>query len=156
MGFLTGNPAVRQLANEGRTRALMHVTIGTTKASEIETLLEAVEVMVNEPWFSRFKVVEVTPDTRTHVTNDLARRVARLLRTARFERKLVDIKGALSVPVKRPDSIPLVSKIRQHLMSAEALVPVTLDQAESIAEAVVALGPDASVESIVAAVASVM
>ena len=42
MGFLTGNPAVRQLANEERTRALMHHG-GDDLGHEIEALLAQVE-----------------------------------------------------------------------------------------------------------------
>ena len=156
MGFLTGNPAVRQLANEGRTRALMHITVGTTKASEIEALLADVEAMVEEPWFSKFKVVDVTPSTRSHVTDDLARRVGRLLQHARFERNEAVIKTALEASVQLPNSAPLVEEIRQHLMSAEALVPVTAERAVEIAEAVVSLGQDASVDAVDAAVADVM
>jgi len=156
MGFLTGNPAVRQLANEGRTRALMHITVGTTKATEIEALLAEVEALVEEPWFSKFKVVDVTPATRSHVTDELARRIGRLLGDARFTRSPEDIKGALQASAAVPDSAPLVPQIREHLMSAEAIVPVTSEQAMGIAEAVVGLGPDAGADAIDSAVAEVM
>ena len=156
MGFLTGNPAVRQLANEGRTRALMHITVGTTSATEIEALLAQVEAVIDEPWFSRFKVVDVSDKTRTHLAGDLARRIERLLRTARFERDAADIEAALGVAAQAPEAAPLAAEIRQHLMSAEAIVPVTPEQATALAEAVVGLGPDADADVIDAAVAEVM
>jgi len=156
MGFLTGNPAVRQLANESRTRALMHITVGTTRSAEIEVLLAEVEALVQDPWFSKFKVVDVTSATRAHVTDDLARRLGRLIQVARSERSEADIKSALAVPVESPDAAPLVARVRQHLLSAEAMVPVTPEQASALASVVVDLGPHASVEAIDAAVAGVL
>ena len=55
-----------------------------------------------------------------------------------------------------PNSAPLVERFDNILMSAEALVPVTVERAVEIAEAVVGLGQDASVDVVDAAVADVM
>ena len=142
-GFLTGNPAVRQLANEERTRALMHVTVGTNKADDIDVLLDQVQALVNDDWFQRFKVVDVTEETRSAVDEDHDLRMQRVLKQARFERTSEAIKNALMDRAQaRIGSIQ--AAIVKHLMSAEALVAVESAQAVALADALVALGPEPS------------
>ena len=155
-GFLTGNPAVRQLANEERTRALMHITVGTNSAEEIEHVLSRVNSLVADDWFRRFKVVDVTDRTRGELNKELTVRMQRILTQARFERTDAAIEAALSAPIGAIESGPVQLAIAQHLMSAEAMVPVERNQAEQLAEALVALGPNPSVETMDQAVAEVM
>ncbi len=156
MGFLTGNPAVLQLANQARTRALLHITVASQRAVDVEGLLSAIERIVAEPWFSRFNVVDVSSMTRPHVTADLATRLERLLAAARYPRAWDEIERALSVQAEPPNADAVVAAVRQHLMSAEALVPVTSDQASRLAMAVAALGSGPSAEALDSAVAAVM
>jgi len=156
MGFLTGNPAVRQLANEERTRALMHITVGTNKAQEIETLLKEIESLVDGHWFTRFKVVAVNGETRDHLREEVGERLHRILEKGRFGRDKNAIDAALKLPVASPDDKPVREAVVRHLMSAEAMVPVTSEQAQSLASAVVALGPDPSALAVDEAVAGVM
>jgi len=155
-GFLTGNPAVRQLANEERTRALMHVTVGTNKAEEIEVLLEQVNALVSDDWFRRFKVVDVTDRTRSSLDKELTSRMQRVLGLARFERTEESISKAMQLPVGEPNAAPVRTALVQHLMSAEAMVPVELAQAEALADALVALGPQADTAAMDEAVSTVM
>lgn len=156
MGFLTGNPAVRQLANEERKRALMHVTIGTVKAVEIEVLLGEIEALVKDDWFTRFKVVDVTPDTRKHAVADLAVRTQRFLKRARFESSLPEVIEALARPADPPNAEPVRSALIAHLQSTEAMVAVSRTDAEAIAGAVVALGPNPSVVDVDEAIAAAL
>ena len=156
MGFLTGNPAVRQLANEERKRALMHVTIGTVKAIEIEALLGQIEALVQDDWFTRFKVVDVTPETRKHAVADLAVRTHRVLKRGRFETSLPQVTEALGRPAAPPNAEPVRLALLAHLQSSEAMVAVSRTEAESIAEAVVALGPNPSVVDVDEAIAAAL
>ena len=156
MGFLTGNPAVRQLANEERDRALMHVTIGTAKAAEIETLLAEIEALVADDWFTRFRVVDVTDATKQHVHDDVARRLHRELNHARFEPSLESVVTALSAPASAPDPIPVQVALEAHLTSSESLVPLDDAQAASVARAVVGLGPVADAAAVDEAIAAVL
>jgi predicted RND superfamily exporter protein len=155
-GFLTGNPAVRQLANEERTRALMHVTVGTNKAEEIEVLLNQVELVVSDDWFQRFKVVDVTDKTRPVLDKELATRMRRVLSLARFERSAEAVNKALSAPAGSPDTAPVRAALVRYMMSAEAIVPIDTQQAAALADALVALGPLADEPAMDGAVAEVM
>ncbi|MEC8194490.1 MAG: MMPL family transporter [Myxococcota bacterium] len=156
MGFLTGNPAVRQLANEARTRALMHVTIGTAKAAEIDALLTEVEALVADDWFTRFKVVDASPAQAGQIRDDMAIRVERVLHRARFDANRDRVVAALEVPAQPPDAAPIRAALMAHLQSAEALVPLEPIDAEAVAEAVVALGPQPPVPDVDAAVAGAL
>jgi predicted RND superfamily exporter protein len=156
MGFLTGNPAVRQLANEARTRALMHVTLGTTRADEIAAVLERVEAEVAKPWFSQFKVADVTSRTHPHVLSDLAVRVQRVLADARHERQMDVVLSVLGTVDGHPDAQAVEASVGFFLTSAEAMVPVSAAEAQAVAKAVTALGPGASPVAIDEAVGSVL
>jgi predicted RND superfamily exporter protein len=156
MGFLAGNPAVRQLANEERTRALMHITIGTTQADEIAHLLTQVETLVAAPWFGQFKVVDVTSRTHAHVLDDTSLRLHRILGTARFERSLEDLRATLDRPVGLPDGGSVRVAVQRFLRSAEAMVPIEEPVAAAVSASVVALGPAPSSGAVDAAVAEVL
>jgi predicted RND superfamily exporter protein len=148
MGFLTGNPAVRQLANEERTRALMHVTMGTNRATDIDVLLAAVEDIVAEDWFTRFRVAGVNASTRPAVLKHLGVRLHRTLVEARFELSEDAVLSALQWPVHPPDPAPVSDSVEAYLRSTEAMVPVSAEDAATIAEAVVGLGPSPTAEGI--------
>ncbi len=154
MGFLTGNPAVRQLANESRTRALMHVTVGTVKAVEVEVLLEAIETMVAEDWFTRFKIVDATTQTEDVVRGDLAFRVHRALREARFEVAPEAVARALTTPAPTVDAAGVAAAVAAHLQSSESLVRLDAVEAGAVASAVAGLGPSPSVTDVDAAIAA--
>jgi len=156
MGFLTGNPAVRQLANEERTRALMHVTIGTNRAADIDVLLSAIEDIVAEDWFTRFQVAGVNASTRPEVLKQLGVRLHRTLSEARFDLGLDAVQAALQRPASPPDPTPVLSSVEAYLGSTEAMVVVTAEEAHTIAEAVVGLGPSPTPEGIDSAVATAL
>jgi predicted RND superfamily exporter protein len=156
MGFLTGNPAVRQLANEERTRALMHVTMGTNRAADIDELLSAVEAIVAEDWFTRFQVVGVNASTQPEVLKHLSLRLHRDLKEARFDPSLDAVMSAVNRPVQPPDPAPVLAAIETYLRSTEAMVIVSPETAQAISEAVVALGASPSPQSIDGAVATAM
>ena len=156
MGFLTGNPAVRQLANEERTRALMHITIGTTKADDIATLLTQIEAEVASPWFCKFKVVDVTERTRSHLNQELSLRLRRVLAAARFERGEEELLTALALPAPDPSGALVLATVARFLGSAEAMVPLEGGVAEDVAEALAALGPGPTAEAVDEAVGRVL
>jgi hypothetical protein len=79
-----------------------------------------------------------------------------VLKEGRFQTNIQAISDALALPVSAPDGSPVRLAIERHLLSAETMVPVTADQASSLAEAVVALGPEPSVLDLDSAVADVM
>ena len=135
----------------------MHITVGTTSATEIEALLARVEAVVDEPWFSRrFKVVDVSDTTRAHLTADLARRIERVLQAARFERDAADIETALGVAAGDARTGAPYCRDSTTLGVRGGHRSGHHGAGDGAAEAVVGLGPDADADAIDAAVAEVM
>ena len=156
-GFLTGNPAVRQLANEERTKALLHVQIATNKADEIDLILEEIESEIDERYAVSFKVVPVnTPQTVSARWDEIGQRISGRLDGAGLPFDGAKLRSDLEKPVSVKDDAPVRASLVAHLTSSEALVPVSADRAVQIADAVVALGPDPANDVVDAAIASIM
>ena len=156
-GFLTGNPAVRQLANEERTKALLHVQIATNKADEIDLILQEIESEIAVRDSVAFKVVSVdNPEAVSARWAEIVDRVAVRLMSAGLSVDKAELRTAVELPVAVQDLSPVRDALRAHLTSSEALVPVSVERAEQIADAVVALGAEPSVERVDASIASIM
>jgi len=152
-GFLTGNPAVRQLADEGRTQALMHLQIGTIKADEIDVLLAEVEALVAA---ERPYRVGPVAEAMESVRSDVAERVVAVLRSAETDVAVADARAALDAPLGSIDVGLVAGAVRKHLRSAEAVVPVTDEEADQLASAVVRVGARAPEGQLVAVVAETL
>ena len=156
-GFLTGNPAVRQLANEERTKALLHVQIATNKADEIDLILEEIESEIDERYAVSFKVVPVnTPETVAARLDEIGKRISVRLGGAGIPFDEAKLRADLEKPVSVTNDAPVRASLVAHLTSSEALVPVAADRAAQIADAVVTLGPEPGNDVLDAAIASIM
>jgi predicted RND superfamily exporter protein len=156
-GFLTGNPAVRQLANEERTKALLHVQIATSKAEEIDLILEEIEGEIALQTEVPFRVVPVDgPDGEAQRWEDISHRMGVRLRGAGIEMDMSRLRAAVEQPVAVADTGSIRTAVVEHLTSSEALVPVSAERAEAIADALVALGASPETEALDGAIAGVV
>jgi predicted RND superfamily exporter protein len=130
--------------------------MGTNRATDIDALLVAIEGIVAEDWFTRFRVAGVNASTRTAVLKHLGVRVHRTLVEARFELSEDAVLSALQRPVNPPDPVPVSDSVEAYLLSTEAMVPVSPEDAATIAEAVVGLGPSPALKGIDGAVANAL
>ncbi len=152
-GLITGNPSVRQVANEERTQALIHLQVGTSKADEIDVLLARVEDMVTSEEPYRVGSASQVPDL---VRADVSERMVATLRKAGSEVALNQALLALDAPAGTVDRGSVHRAVVQHLRGGEALIPVTEAEAVALASAVVPLGPEAKDSEIADAVATVL
>jgi predicted RND superfamily exporter protein len=154
-GFLTGNPAVRQLANEERSRALMHISVNTTRAVEIESLLAEIEGLVAAE--TAFRVVTMDgAGAVLALRRDVAEHVRAVLREVSPSLTVEQALVALDAPPSPPSLREIARSVRAYLTGAEALVPLEEATAGHVARAVVALGPEPNGDDLIAAVATVL
>ena len=152
-GLITGNPSVRQLANEERNQSLIHLKIGTSKAAEIDSLLAGVEGLVEAEQPYR---VGPAAAAVAMVRSDVGERMVATLRKVGASVTHAQVLVALDAPVGGADRIQVHRTVVRHLRGAEALVAVTEAEAEALAAAVVGLGPGAAAEGRTQVVSAVL
>ncbi len=150
-GFLTGNPAVRQLVDQDRARGLMQVRLSANGVDAVERTLQQIEKVVASDGLTAWKVVPVAGDPAAEARR--LRMVAHRVQAAvePYERVTApQVEKVLAVEPSPPPPAAVAAALADWLGSGEAMVPLEAAAALAVAEAVVGL-PDARDEAAVEA-----
>jgi uncharacterized protein len=140
-GLLTGSKEIRQLVDEERSQALLHVQVGTRSAAEIERLLMEVEQLVHEETAYR---VGPAAQAQVLLRSDVAERIQRVLAGHGVAVAHAASVESLKAVGETPNVSAVQAAVRAHLLGSETLVPVSPEEAAALTTAVVGLGPGAA------------
>jgi uncharacterized protein len=141
-GFLTGNPAVRQLVDQDHTHTLMHVRLSTADVDATERALNEIEQVVADQLLTQWREAGGLSEAGTQRRRDLvADRILAITRP--FGRaKRIDILRAVDLPPPPTDPAAVTATLALWLQSGESMVLLPKDAANTVAAAVVSLPQD--------------
>ena len=123
-GFLTGNPAVRQLVDQDRTRALMHVRLSTADVDATERALDEIESLVAADALETFRMADRAEPAAADRLEELvvARIRARLLPHQRLT--VARVLDAIRQPPPPVDASMARDGLAAWLQGGESMVPL--------------------------------
>jgi hypothetical protein len=146
-GFLEGKKAVRQLVTDDRRHALLHIKLGTQRASDTEPLVEQIRQMAASSITTRFAVVPAEGPRQKEVQASVRGQVA--LRIGALSRQFgvappdaSELEKRLGEPAPAGDAASVEAELVAFLGSEES--SVELDgplAAKKVAAAIAPLGP---------------
>lgn len=150
--LLSSDPSVSRLVTDERDAALMAVKIGSTNADDLDAVLAEVEQIIETDAATGYRIIKRSDDAATVDTQN-ARRMATRLRAlgvqygATVSPKVAETLGTmLQVRPWKPSPAAVRTRLANMLMSEESWVPLTREQADTIALGVASLGPTAPPE----------
>ena len=146
--FLSSDPASNRLVYSGdgetRSEALVQVKVGSSRAEDLDAVLDRVEAIVAEEAITAYTHTQDADAVRERVHGLLTARVQSLAHRAGHTADPGVIRAHLSAAPPAPKADALRHTLRAFLLSDESFVPLTEEQAAQVAHAIAALGPDAS------------
>lgn len=134
-GFLTGNPAVRQLVDQDRTRALVHVRLSTADVDATERALDAIEAIVADDATTAWRVsapdAEGAEAQREALVIDRVRALLVPLGRVTGSR----VRDAIRIPAPRVSASDARAGLALWLQGGESMVPLDAEAARVVAAA---------------------
>lgn len=160
--FLGADRASSRLITDDHQFALMQVKLSSSDPVEIDETLGRVEALISSQAITHYKIVTREADAaaagaRAH---DLILSRIRALATATSVMLPPDLDMRLDTALAAPSVAPAAAQIAEpvlaFLLSSESWVTLTPEQATAVADAVAVLPPDASKETLTAALATAL
>ncbi len=157
-GFLAGRAAVRQLATDDRTTALMHIKIGSNQADALDAVLASVSERVAARPTAWAPAKSSAEGGRQKLRTQVASRIRSL--AAQYDVPLTADDAALAAAFDaEPGPVPnaaIRADYVQFLSSEECFVELSPLQAAGIADATLALGTSPDPDTWTAAILPVL
>ena len=134
-GFLTGNPAVRQLVDQDRGRALMHVRLSAPDIDATERALDAIEVLVAEDATRTWRMAGREDDGAAAQRESLVIDRVRALLVPHGRVTGGRVRDAIRTPVPEIAMADARSALAAWLQGGESMVPLDAAAARVVAEA---------------------
>jgi len=159
LGFLTGNPAIKQLINDKRDQALIHAKLIDSSPDATEAVLAEIRKLV---------AAEAPTSLRLGAPQGADRDAAKPIIHGRIAGRAVAVAmdlgldipagayekllAALDGPAVPPDAAAVEGKVKKFLLSDECFVRLSEAQATAVAGAITPLGAAADSEGLTAAI----
>lgn len=134
-GFLTGNPAVRQLVDADRTRALVHVRLATADVDATERALDGIESVVEEDSMTTFRMAGSDEPRAVERKEELVVDRIRALLHPRARVPAGRVREAVRVAAPPVDVHAARARLAVWLQGGESMVPLDETAATVVAAA---------------------
>ncbi len=153
--FAAGSPGLDQLATRDLGGALIHAKLRRADAVSQEAVLGEVEALLAAHAPGRWRVVSGGEAAPSASAVELAALRIRSVLAGHDHALPADrasaLNAALAAPVRAASPGPVAARVREGLLSDEAIIELAPETAAALAEAVAALGPEASPDALRAA-----
>jgi uncharacterized protein len=134
-GFLTGNPAVRQLVDQDRTRALVHVRLSTPDVDATERALDAIEAIVAEDATTSWRMAGREDDGAAAQREALVIDRVRALLVPHGRVTGSRVRDAIRTEAPEIEAADAQAALAAWLQGGESMVPLEADAAQVVAAA---------------------
>lgn len=155
LGFLTGNPAVKQLVNEPRDQALIHVKLIDSTPDGTERVLAEIRRLVAAEAPTSLRLGAAQGADRDAAKPQIDGRIAGRAVSVALDLGLEvpsdahdKLVAALNGPAVPPDAAAVEGKVKKFLLSDECFVRLSEEQAGAVATAITPLGAAVSPEAL--------
>jgi len=134
-GFLTGNPAVRQLVDQDRTRALVHVRLSASDVDATERALDAIEALVVEDATTSWRMAGPEDDGAAAQREALVIDRVRALLVPHGRVTGGRVRDAIRAPTPEVEASTAQAALAAWLQGGESMVPLEAAAARVVAAA---------------------